>query len=175
MVKEEEYLMTNQEILGGLKAAVSRGQNLKQAMMSFYQAGYKKEEIEDAARAYLYLQRGNSEAQVLSKKGAEEPQKKPEMEEVSQKREEPKKMRKENFVSKVVQTKVPPIGWAAKEPEKKNLQKISGYGNKKQIRQLRGKTITITLVIILALLLCTLVAVFLFKAELVEFINGLFG
>ena len=66
MVKEEEYLLTNQEILGGIKSALGRGENLKQAMMSFYQAGYKKEEIEDAARAYLYLQRGIPEENVLA-------------------------------------------------------------------------------------------------------------
>jgi len=42
MVKEDEYLLTNQEILGGLRTALERGQTLKQAMMSFYQAGYKK-------------------------------------------------------------------------------------------------------------------------------------
>ena len=38
-------------ILGGLKGALARGESLRQAMMSFYNAGYKKEEIEEAARA----------------------------------------------------------------------------------------------------------------------------
>ena len=43
--------MVNDDILGGLKSALSRGYSLKDAMFSFYNAGYKKEEIEDAARA----------------------------------------------------------------------------------------------------------------------------
>ncbi len=43
--------MVNEEILGGLKLALSKGESLKQAMMSFYNAGYKKEEIEEAAKA----------------------------------------------------------------------------------------------------------------------------
>ena len=47
--------MPNEEILGGLKAALARGESLKKAMMSFYSAGYKKEDIEAAARA-LYGQ-----------------------------------------------------------------------------------------------------------------------
>jgi len=40
----------NDEILQGLKIAVQRGQSLRDAMMSFYNAGYKKQEIEEAAR-----------------------------------------------------------------------------------------------------------------------------
>ena len=43
--------MVNQDILGGLKSALERGESLKQAMMTFYNAGYRKEEIEEAARA----------------------------------------------------------------------------------------------------------------------------
>ena len=42
--------MVNEEILGGLKASVERGESLGQAMQSFYNSGYKREEIEEAAR-----------------------------------------------------------------------------------------------------------------------------
>jgi len=42
-----------EDILGGIKAAIERGATLKQAMMTFYRAGYKKEEIEEVARQYL--------------------------------------------------------------------------------------------------------------------------
>ena len=42
--------MVNEEILGGIEAALLRGQSLRQAMISFYNAGYKKEEIEEAAK-----------------------------------------------------------------------------------------------------------------------------
>ena len=42
--------MVREDILAGLKQAVSRGESLRQAMMSFYKAGYRKEEIEEAAR-----------------------------------------------------------------------------------------------------------------------------
>jgi len=42
--------MSNEFILEGLKNALNKGQSLKDAMMSFYNAGYKKEEIEKAAR-----------------------------------------------------------------------------------------------------------------------------
>jgi hypothetical protein len=47
----------NEEIFGGLKAAIERGESLKRAMMTFFNAGYKREEIEEAARAlYEILQ-----------------------------------------------------------------------------------------------------------------------
>lgn len=43
--------MVNQEIFEGIKNAVSRGQSLRDAMMSFFNAGYNREEIMEAARA----------------------------------------------------------------------------------------------------------------------------
>ncbi len=42
--------MVRGDIIGGIKIALSRGQSLQDAMQSFYNAGYKKEEIMDAAR-----------------------------------------------------------------------------------------------------------------------------
>jgi len=42
--------MVVNEILGGLKLALARGETIKQAMMSFYNAGYKKQDIESAAK-----------------------------------------------------------------------------------------------------------------------------
>ncbi len=42
--------MVNQEILGGLKHALNRGESLEKAMLSFYNAGYRKEEIEETAK-----------------------------------------------------------------------------------------------------------------------------
>jgi len=42
--------MVNKEILGGLRLATSKGDSLRKAMTTFYNAGYIKEEIEEAAR-----------------------------------------------------------------------------------------------------------------------------
>jgi len=226
MLKEEEYLLTNQEILGGLKAALDRGQSLKQAMMSFYQAGYKKEEIEDAARAYLYLQKGNSEAQILKKNHLNESSKKEinkdekeynikagyASEEKDNKNKEVKKglfgiKKKENVkpgyaseekdnknkevkkglfgikkkdekqFSGIDKTKAP-SSMEKKEPEekKKIVQKISSYESQKnEGEKLKSKALTTVLVVILVVLIIILGLIFLFKAEIVNFINGLFG
>ncbi len=43
--------MVREDILEGLRSAVSRGEPLKQAMITFYNAGYKREEIQEAAQA----------------------------------------------------------------------------------------------------------------------------
>ena len=61
MTKEEDYLLSNQEIIGGLKAAIFRGESLKDAMMSFYQSGYDKSEIEQAARELMAEQSSKKE------------------------------------------------------------------------------------------------------------------
>ena len=45
------YIMVNEEIVEGLKSSVARGESLYQAMMSFYNAGYLREEIESSAKA----------------------------------------------------------------------------------------------------------------------------
>ena len=42
--------MVREDIVAGLKQAISKGESLRQAMMSFYKSGYIKEEIEEAAR-----------------------------------------------------------------------------------------------------------------------------
>lgn len=50
--------MVNEEILGGLRVAISHKSSLKNAMQSFYNAGYKKEEIEEAAKIVFAEQHG---------------------------------------------------------------------------------------------------------------------
>lgn len=40
--------MVNEEILGGLRFAFNKGESPEKAMTSFYNAGYRREEIEEA-------------------------------------------------------------------------------------------------------------------------------
>ncbi len=42
--------MVNEEIVGGLRLALERGESMNKAMMTFFNAGYTKEEIEEAAK-----------------------------------------------------------------------------------------------------------------------------
>ena len=50
------FIMVKEEIVEGLRGAVSKGESLEKAMTSFYNAGYKKEEIEQAAAAMVQNQ-----------------------------------------------------------------------------------------------------------------------
>ena len=42
--------MVKEEIIEGLRAAVAEGDSLNKAMMSFYNSGYPKQDVEDAAK-----------------------------------------------------------------------------------------------------------------------------
>ncbi len=178
--------MVNEEILGGLKLALSKRESLKQAMMSFYNAGYKKEEIEEAARA---LQEQKIEKEPI------QPVKKTKL-----KKQKPAQKVPQTKPSKTIQRvssyeKEPPapgiregLRGAIKQLEKidvslktkpkvikqkliKKPQKIFTYGEKPKPK---GKLITLILVFSLLFLLGILVAIFLFKQEIVEFLNSLF-
>ena len=55
--------MTNEDIIGGLRNAIVRGQTLQQAMQSFINAGYAKEDVEEAARN---IRSNQSSSSILS-------------------------------------------------------------------------------------------------------------
>src|SRR3989344_1440149 len=54
--------MPHEDIIGGLKNAVARGQTVQQAMQSFLNAGYAREDVEEAARNL----RSNPTSSILS-------------------------------------------------------------------------------------------------------------
>lgn len=58
--------MVNEDIVSGLISALSRGESLEKAMMTFYNAGYEKKEIENSAKV-VYSQLG---AQAMGVKGS---------------------------------------------------------------------------------------------------------
>ena len=156
MIKEGAYNFTNQEILGGLKSAIARGESLKDAMMTFYQAGYDKSEIEEAARSYL--NEGNHPVIDSSKN-----QEKTDLsQDVTQKKSN---ISAPSFSHKKEESR----------PISKTVQKVSNYLPPNKDAEGKGEKLTIILVIILLLLLGVLASVFLFREELVNFFNSLFG
>jgi len=147
-VEKKSSVIPNREILGGLRAAIARGSSLKDAMMSFYQSGYDKTEIEQAARVYVEIQKSPEEI-VKKEEGKEKPKEK--------KKEKPS----ENESKK-------------KEPPKV-VQRVSNYDLEKKPKPPKGKAVTIILILLLLFLLGALAAVFLFKDELVRFFNSFFS
>lgn len=201
MEKEDNYGVPNDDIIGGIRAAISRGETLKQAMVTLFNAGYSKEEIEDAARRYML---GKSEESIYAstapkkkndKKEGDEvkeetgmtpggpggpeptnlsrsPGQKPGLSRKEEKQKE-KELKKEDKELKKEEAKKKINSLTT---SKKVDQKVSAYdSNKKPNKKRKVETTTIILIILLLLLIGVLVTVFMFKAELVEFFNNLFG
>ena len=164
--------MSNQEILGGLRAAIERGEPLKDAMMTFYQAGYDKYEIEEAARAYMNQQHAGPKVNISQRITA------PVKEGLKvEKKEKKKPVVKKPLVPikpKITTPTAPTPGVPTAPKMGSSKQKVSAYGTNKEAA-IAGKTLTIALTLILLLLLGVLAAVFLFKDELITFVNNLFG
>jgi translation elongation factor EF-Tu-like GTPase len=143
--------MVNQEIVEGLRLALSRGYTLEKAMMSFYNAGYKKEDIENAARE-LY----SHPSQSLS---------------------HPHKKTPEEFKKPIEEVK-PLIGAisiteAVDKTEVKEAKKI-GKRISRYEEKPKGRLISILLVILLLILLSGLAGIIFYKDQLISFFSGLF-
>ncbi len=165
MEKKDGKKISNQEIVGGLKAAIARGSNLKDAMMSFYQAGYDKTEIEEAAKVYVELQKSPEELIKKEEKSKKEEKEKPKekISTATSSSEKVKKPDKEKEKSKIIKSQKPKV-----------VQRVSNYDLTKKPKPPKSKALTFVLIFMLLFLIGALAAVFLFKAELVEFFNSFF-
>lgn len=141
--------MVREELVEGLKYAISKGENLPKAMMSFYNAGYLKEDIEEAAR---FLQSPQPPQTPVTSQPAKKTLK-PVKKTVSQPSPKPSQQ---------------PI---YQPPPSPVVQRVSSY-EKKSKRRGGGLVIGI-LVFFLLLLLAVLIAVFLFRDELAEILGGI--
>jgi len=151
--------MVREDILGGLKSAISRGESLKQAMITFYNAGYKKEEIEWAAKTF---QTQNPVVSMTQKESKIVPQKKS----FSNKLHLRKKIISKFSEPKQVQ-EIPQVS----KQTKKNIQKVSKYGKKPS--EFEGKLIII-LIVLLVFLFAVLAGIFLLRTQLIDFFNKMF-
>jgi hypothetical protein len=170
--------MVRQDILEGLRQSLLRGESLGKAMHTFFNAGYKKEDIEEAART-LQLQPQST----TPKNKPQEPFKKIEklgkkekpIQKVSDYNNSSKKIKKEiNSKTDELKDKKLMIGQKQKFPEqvdKKNTQKISEYSNTPKNNKIY---LIILLIIFLIFLFGFLTSVFFFKDEVTQFINNLF-
>ena len=148
--------MANQEIVEGLRLALSRGSTLQQAMISFHNAGYKKDEIEEAARAlYEHPSHPLSHPEKPIPEEVKKPAKKEILKIIPSKIQEKLEEKKE--------TK--PIS-----PEEKK-QLISKYEEKTKPK---GKLVTILLIISLVLFVAIVIGAVLFWEDIANFFGNLF-
>jgi len=144
----------NEEILGGLKNALERGESLQKAMMTFFNAGYKKEEIEEAARAV------NTNQVEINKPISPQPSA-PVPQAPVQSSQQPVKQVVSNYDEKQIPVQPKIIS--------KPAQTVSNYEEKKS----KDKTLVIILIGLLVFLFGLLVSIFLFKNELINFFSNM--
>ncbi len=156
--------MVREEIIEGLRVAVAKGEPLRKAMMSFYNAGYLKKDIEEAARAlqtpqFQQTQPIRQPAAIPPTSPVQQPQP---LQPVYAQPLQPLQL----------QPPVPvqPIQSVYLQSPSGTIQKVSGYGEKPRPF---GAIITFILIFFLLSLIGVLIAVFLFKNELTEFFNSI--
>ena len=136
------------EIVEGLKMALIKGESLQQAMQSFYNAGYSKEEIESAARE-------------LQSSGLE----------MSQKPQDFQQQDKKKPIAFSQKTGAIP----SQTPQNnKSMQKVSNYEDEETRKNPRA-TLIITISILLVLILAALTGIYFFRQEIVNYLTSLFG
>lgn len=178
--------MANKEILNGLKLALSRGESLRNAMISFQNAGYPREEIEESARALqqesVNLGQQPKQTQTMA------PEKKSFFSRIFRKKQNnqmpsgrfQKKIKQQESSANIneknkqdkIQPKVQNQGLKqqhqVQKPKqaKKQGQMVSNY--EKPEENPKRKFLIITLIAILVILLVLLGVVFLFKDQLLS-------
>lgn len=177
--------MLNQSILEGLKQALAKGESLREAMMSFYSAGYDKKDIEEAARA-LHMQEPLYRVEqhpIVSEKPIK--QLKPLTQQPHY--ETPEKIiteEKEVFKKEIVKTPLPSFDTPTEpkffkpqpyHPDLKEgfYQHVSGYTQKKP--NPNKKLFILLLTLFFLCLLGVLAAVIFYKEQVTELINSVFG
>ena len=165
--------MVKEEIVEGLRAALNKGQSIKRAMMSFYNAGFNKQDIEEAAKA---LAAGINQQQKVGS-GIQQATQTSQAQAQVQNQPQPAIAR----VQPPIQTTMPALISQPVQPARqfrqlpkasfRNVQMISDYTQKPRPVSV---VITILLTTLLFFLMGVLATVLLFKDELVQFFSGRF-
>jgi len=181
--------MVNEEIVGGIKNALEHGDSLKDAMMSFFNAGYDKKEIEQAAATLLdYSTAVKAETKIpaLEIKKVDLTQTPKVIQKVSSYGEEvPLKEQKEipkpipeviisdniKFVSKELPKTI--INSLPTTISKKTEMPIQKKVSSSSAMTPQEKVIVAILIGLLIFLIGLLAVIFLFRQQLIDFISGL--
>ena len=151
--------MAKEEIVEGLRMAVSKGEPLKQAMMSFYNSGYNKKDIEEAARVMQQPKPQPLFQPITTQAGI--PVQQPQI---------PIQSLQPQALTQLTPLPTPQFRQLPQAPVQ-TVQMVSNYGKKPRPASF---IITLILVFLLLSLLGILAAVFFFKAELTQFFNNAF-
>jgi len=155
----------NRDVFEGLKVAIGRGESLEEAMQTFYNSGYEKKEIEDAARAlHSWIKQEQTKGKtpdIIPKVQKPQPQ-----EFISDKfsffpkRKKENEMKKDISLSNNIQAQKPRM-----------VQKVSGYEQEKPSR----KKMIILVSLLILILVIILVSLFFLREDILRFFNSIFG
>ena len=177
--------MAKEEIVAGLQRGLAKGQSLEAAMMSFYNAGYLKEDIEDAAR---FLQNPQLQQSSSPMSSVTQPVTQPQQTTQQPQTVQPQQTQVQTQpVTQPQQTTQQPsttqqpkqMPWQQKQPIQSlpgqqpiaTVQKVSAYGKKPSSL---WTAITFILIFFLLALIGALIAIFLFREEIINFLNEVF-
>ena len=189
--------MEREDIIGGIKIALSKGQKLEDIMQSFYNSGYKKEDIEQAVNELfsetsqsIKLQLPQNSPQVkiqipqpaqqkmISSTSAQVIQSFPQQKPIAQAPQTTQAQQTFQQTQQSQQTKkdtdsLPTLEeiqsrYKSFSPPPLTKQVVSSYKQKN-----KTDAVTIILIIALVLLLGILASVFIFRKQIVEFLNAL--
>ena len=152
----------NNDIYEGLRNALARGYSLKQAMLGFHNAGYKKEEIEEAAKA---LHEHPSHPLSHPQKPVQVEQKKPLPQKTPVSTTQIQKPKQQTQTSPQ-QTQVSPI-----QKPSQPTQLVSKYGEEQKPKTSKW---VIIVIIVLFIILSGLVGSLIFQEQIMGFIDNLF-
>ncbi len=180
--------MVNEEIFEGLKRSTGLGGTLKSGMMSFYNSGYKKQDIEEAAKALQSYNKGQpiQFKQPVTPRVITQPisEQAPSSDDAPKQSISPvQRMPTTQKIipvqpiqpGQIVQQNIQQVATAVKQipaqvPQQMNQQIASNYNKKSKISGL-----TITLIVFLVLLFGALISMFVFKDALISFLNNAFS
>ena len=159
--------MVREDIVRGLEGAMSKGETLEQAMYSFYNAGYNKSEVEEAARA-LSIHISQRESQIPTKLQLPNP--------VEKKIVSPENLnipiKTQNVPVAPKQTLQPVVQVQQKQITEKSevVQDASAYVQKNKIST---RTMMIAILsTMLAILFGALISIFVFRDAIIGFFNA---
>lgn len=179
----------NEEIFGGMKNALDRGETLKEAMMSFFNAGYDRKEIEEVAAALLNYSTTKSEIPVvepfnqIGNKDADKKEIPKPVQKISQYGDESALVSQltpiiQKEISEGLQKITPSIvkQFTPKELPGSPLESLSNAtskGTKKKTSKMSSseKVIVAILVGLLIFLIGILAVIFLFRQQLIDFVS----
>ncbi|MBU2503497.1 MAG: hypothetical protein KJ879_00380 [Nanoarchaeota archaeon] len=153
--------MPSQDLIEGLKYALSRGDTLDKAMMTFYNSGYPKAEVEEAA-SELKSQSPIAPVMPVS------------MGAPVQQPASPFPSTPHSQFSQVAQSPTAaPIPVASSAPVYQSFPPLQPYGVGARESETTGKIIIVLLAMVLILLFGFLLSIFVFRGQLSEFLTGL--